>query len=827
MMFPNTNASIIKKLIRSNIRANRSRNRYIILAVMLTTWLLTSVFSIGMSYMKSFELQELQMIGTTADASFTGPTEEQLAKLADLPYVSRVGVDTVVAKLITGPEAKGSFEAAFHSYDQTEWDTMKAPLLDKHVFAYPSNRSEAIFPTWVLQKLGIEEPEIGMDIPVSYTYMDGGQETEGSETLKLVGWYDDYTKMKSDRPGSILVSSDFAPGGEGDEYGRRASVIFEKGTSTEQGIERLRNELAPSGQQDVSGYRHAEKSGTASSIATAAGIAGIILFVMFSGYLLIYNMLYISITTNTKYYGLLKTIGMTGKQIKRMVNGEALRLAWVGIAGGLALGAATSLLAVPAYLNMLSLETEAELSFHPAIYGFSALFALLTTLAGYRKPARIAAKISPIEASKYERGAVRRGGHGAKLHRMALRNIFRDKKRAITVFMSLFLGLSTFLVVNTIIISMNTDNFIETYVEDDFALTNGTMELGYEGESKPLITQSLKEEIEAIRGVTEARTTYMEFVELGYDPDVFGRHLDAFTARYGTDRPTDELLSQEGMFVTKLIGIDSGYIRELNQKTGSAIDVEKFEKGEIALLGSDEGSFDIGDMFTLKLLKSEEERKLQIGGTVPSLFHSSSVGLAPGVYISDTFMKELIEEPIAYKMSLSAQREHWSAIWDKLEYMAGGMSNLKLSSKQQWADMLESAKATLYVLGGALSLILALIGLLNFVGTMFTSVYVRKRELAVMESIGMTKKQLKTMLVWEGAGYALLSILLISTLGTLLSYGAFRLFSMEADYAIFTFPYIPLGIAFALVVVVCIAIPLLAYQQSKRLTIVERLREAA
>ncbi|RJE90134.1 ABC transporter permease [Paenibacillus sp. 1011MAR3C5] len=826
MMFPNSNAAIIRKLIRRNIKFNRSRNRYIILAVMLTTWLLTSVFSIGMSYMKSFELQELRLIGTKADAYITNPTAEQLAKLEELPYVTNVGLDTVVAMLIHGPESEGRFEAAFHRYDAEEWEALKAPLQGKHAKDYPSKRGGAIFPAWVLQQMGIDKPLIGMDIPVSYRYMDGGQEVEQSETLKLAGWYDDYTGIRSDRPGAILVASDFVTAGEGSSYVRIASVLFGKGASTDRNIERLEKELAPSDGQVLSGYRHAEYNDSASAMATTAGVIGLILFVMFSGYLLIYNMLYISITTNTKYYGLLKTIGMTGKQIRRMVNGEALRLAWIGIAGGLVLGAATSLLAVPAFLDMLALETEAELSFHPAIYGFSAVFALLTTLAGYRKPARLAAKISPIEASKYERATVRRGGHGAKLHRMALRNIFRDKKRAFTVFTSLFLGLSTFLVVNTIIISMNTDNFIEQYVEDDFAVTNGTLELGYQGETKQRITAAIMEEIRAMQGITDIRTTFMEYVELEYDPAVFGRHIDAFASNYRTDRPTDETLSRDGMFMTKLMGIDSDYVRELNATTGSAIDVERFEKGEIALLGSDTASFSNGDSFGMKLQESGEHA-LEIGGTVPSLFLTSSVGIAPGVYVSDIFMKQLIEDPIAYKMSLSAQKEHWPAIQANLERMTGGMSNLELSSKQQWASMMKSAKTTMYVLGGALSLILALIGLLNFVGTMFTNVYVRGRELAVMESIGMTKKQLRMLLVWEGAGYAFLSILLISTLGTLLGYGAFRLFSMEADYAVFTYPYLPLSFAFVLVLAVCMAVPLMAYQKFKRLTIVERLREAS
>lgn len=122
-------------------------------------------------------------------------------------------------------------------------------------------------------------------------------------------------------------------------------------------------------------------------------------------------------------------------------------------------------------------------------------------------------------------------------------------------------------------------------------------------------------------------------------------------------------------------------------------------------------------------------------------------------------------------------------------------------------------------------MLLAFIGILNFVSTMLTSVIVRRQEFAVMESIGMTSKQLRNLLLWEGTGYAVISILLVSTLGTLISYGAFVLFSQEADYAIYTFPSVPLSIAFALILAACWSVPLIAFGRSRKTSIVERLRE--
>lgn len=138
---------------------------------------------------------------------------------------------------------------------------------------------------------------------------------------------------------------------------------------------------------------------------------------------------------------------------------------------------------------------------------------------------------------------------------------------------------------------------------------------------------------------------------------------------------------------------------------------------------------------------------------------------------------------------------------------------------------MESAKLTFYIMGGGIALILALIGILNYVNIMYTGVVARKLEFAVMESIGMTSKQMRKLLLFEGAGYAIISTLLISTIGTLISYGAYSLFSQEATYAVFSFPTLPLSIAIVLVFAVCLSVPLIAYKQIKKDSIVERLRQ--
>jgi putative ABC transport system permease protein len=82
------------------------------------------------------------------------------------------------------------------------------------------------------------------------------------------------------------------------------------------------------------------------------------------------------------------------------------------------------------------------------------------------------------------------------------------------------------------------------------------------------------------------------------------------------------------------------------------------------------------------------------------------------------------------------------------------------------------------------------------------------------------------MLTAEGAIYAAFSILLSAVFGSTVTYGVFRLFSSQADYAVFSFPYISLVVIIFIVTVVCLTVPIITYRSISRATIIERLREA-
>ncbi|MFO1443004.1 FtsX-like permease family protein [Bacillus sp. Bva_UNVM-123] len=826
MMFPNNNKKVIAKLTSRTLRNNKTRNRFVILAIVLTTLLITFVFSIGMSFLKSIENQHLKMMGTLAHAALTLPTDEQVKQLEKLDYVEEVGLGTSVAYVSNTPEM-GNISVNLHWFDQNEWNTFRAPLNEEIVGSYPEAKNEILAPTWILKAMGIENPEIGMEISLTYTTeKDGVLSDEITESFVLSGWYTEYVNIRSGNIGSLFVSTSFAESKE--RYPAKsgaASIIFNSDKNVPALVEQLEQDIKLSTEQKVKIvplYDQAESADT----ATLIGYIGVVLFLVLSGYLLIYNVLYISVSRDTRFYGLLKTIGTTAKQIRRIVIGQALKLAFIGIPIGIALGMLLSFVFVPMALSISTLNSDVEISFSPVIFIGAAIFALITTLISCTKPARVAGKVSPIEAIRYTgttmKARTARTSYGSKLNRMALRNIFREKKRAFVVFLSLFLGLTTFMTVNTLVLSMDTDNFVDSYWENEFDLYNNTMSIGYEDERKDKITEDMVKQIEQINGVTDVRITYIENKEVKYDPDVFVKHVDAFANRTEMERPSKEELLKPNRFVANAIGIDTKYVKELNQNLEKPIDMDRFNKGEIALLGGDEENFKLGDRFELT---DHPNRSFEIGGFVNMMFQAPGGMIAPNTYISHEAFKQIVDKPMIYKLNIKAEKDKQPEILEQLRTMIAEDRELYLESKLETAESMQSSKITLYILGGGIAFILAFIGILNYINTMYTGVRVRRIEFAVMESIGMTRKQLTKMLLLEGTWYGVISTALIAILGSLISYGAFKLFRMEATYAIYTFPWLPFFISIILVFGICLTVPLIAYNMTNKLSIIERLRE--
>ena len=93
-----------------------------------------------------------------------------------------------------------------------------------------------------------------------------------------------------------------------------------------------------------------------------------------------------------------------------------------------------------------------------------------------------------------------------------------------------------------------------------------------------------------------------------------------------------------------------------------------------------------------------------------------------------------------------------------------------------------------------------------------------------MESVGMSRKQIRKLLFYEGILYASGSVLITLTIGTGITYFVFQ--SMNYMKISFAIPVLPLICAILLIMIICIFAPIITYKKIvKNRSIVERLRE--
>ena len=129
---------------------------------------------------------------------------------------------------------------------------------------------------------------------------------------------------------------------------------------------------------------------------------------------------------------------------------------------------------------------------------------------------------------------------------------------------------------------------------------------------------------------------------------------------------------------------------------------------------------------------------------------------------------------------------------------------------------------TIRLLSGGVSGILILIGVINFINVMLTGIFTRRTELAVMESVGMTQKQVRRMLMLEGIYYAGITLALILTLGSGILYLVGFMTEKTADYAVYRYPWGWLAILSSLIFAICILVPILVYRVERAVYLIKR-----
>ena len=88
-MLANNNRRVIDRMAKSTLRNNKGRNRIIFLSIVLASFMLFSIFTVGITYFKMQRLQNIRLNGGEYDAIMYGVTEEQREKCENNPDIKR------------------------------------------------------------------------------------------------------------------------------------------------------------------------------------------------------------------------------------------------------------------------------------------------------------------------------------------------------------------------------------------------------------------------------------------------------------------------------------------------------------------------------------------------------------------------------------------------------------------------------------------------------------------------------------------------------------------------------------------------------------------
>lgn len=834
----------------------------------------TALFTIIMSIMYGFEQSNFRQVGGYSHGGFKYLTEEQFNELKGDKLIKEYSLRRFVGMPEDEPFTKAHVEVSYCDEKAAKW--MYCTPIEGRL--PKENTGEAATDTRVLSLLGIE-PKIGAEFTVTFN-VDGKETTE---SFTLCGWWEhddaivaSHILIPESRAEEIFTRLD-TKGNDGMTGSYNLDVMLKSKADIEN---TLLDILARHGYQNEQhndtyipigvnwGYVSAQLSDNIDA-ETVLAIAAALILIVFTGYLIIYNVFNISVSNDIHRYGLLKTIGTTGRQIKRMVYIEALTLSAVGIPIGLILGFLCGAVLTPVVVSELN-GIENTVSASPVIFIGAAAFSLVTVYISCMKPAKNASKVSPVEAVRYTEGGgkltMRKAKGGASLPAMAIANLGRNRsKTAVTIAsmsLSVVLLCITFIFTNGFDMDKYlADKALADYIVSDAAyFQTGVLNAVLPEEAVQYITSQNNIE-DGGRTYRTTNAVYEYVTEEWYrqrllrwdDEGTVNRMIEITEKQDGLFQDDVQLYGMEQFCLDKL-KVFEGDISKLGEGNYIAAVYHCDDYGNIE---QDSNWAKIGDKVKIRYVDEFEYYNTETGEIYPSeddipetaswwyrskkyrdveyevaalvdvphnlsyrYYGSDQFVLGAESFLSDTKTDGIMYYAFDVPDNGSEKSEAFMA-----EMTQKKMTYLDYESKATYTAEFESFRSMFVIMGGALSFITGLVGVLNFLNAVLTGILARRHEFAVLQSVGMTGSQLKTMLVFEGLYYSLgaaLSALLLSVVFSPLTAKA-----LESMFWFFSYKFTvtPILITIPLFTLLGIILPLITYSFTAKKSIVERLRE--
>lgn len=784
---------MIRKFAFKSMMAEKFRCVCTIIAMVLTALLFSTLFTTAVGLNSANDYYTLKQLGTKVhfiikdwDADLDGSVD----KIRENELVSSAGCRKFLGYAVN-EELNYNVEFSYMDEANAEND-FYAPTAGR----LPEAANEIAVDTTTLEALGAEK-KIGAPITLDISV---GDETE-TEAFILSGWFG-INEAYPNKIGQILASREYCDVWSSrhqdgplfgsvdvgvylkDEYdieGQAESIVSSAGLSLENSEIRVNP-----------GYNVSTEAFSAESVSVIVCGALIIILI---GYLIINNIFYISARKDAKQFGRLKTIGMSNKHLAAFVRYQAMYMMAaaipLGIVGGYFMGRAI----LPSILRHTAYDTVANDAVISGgeivgILAFSALFVIVTTLVSIDGPIRMIKRLSPIESTRIELKGYkkkRRSNDGSKARKFAGYNIMRNKKSFALLLVSISLPVLLVIVSYDALRSFDMDKYLSSMLVTDYTFSTADYYkndyVDFDGNISTL-DSSIIDEIQNSGYVEDGSVIYADLATDYAD-------ISGMTITEDVNCALDIYGAEDFIFDKSMLIEDEVDMTAFNNGTGVIEGCWLDKNGEIYPGTS---QYAVGDTFTITG-KDGTPHTYTVLGHVDMSVGAIYLGSCMGDFTCDLYFNPEQYELITGNQNIMSYEFNIKEGTDKeAETFVKGMVDadnaLNYQSKYSLAENFASMQKIVRLISILLCAVLTFIALMNLINVFVSSIMVREKEIATLKSIGMTRGQLRKMLMWEifyynGSAFAAASVLSLILSGTVLKhvFNEFDFFTFRIGWA--------------------------------------------
>ena len=807
-----------------NMRHYKSKNILIGIAIILTTLLLFVIPSIGKD-MVEVNFAVINKIYPTWHALYRNVDESTVMKLAAHHDVKTYGLRSDAGYM--------NLEDATVSMmymDRTGMELYKVKLKEGQL---PQKENDIVVSKGILEALG-QNGKIGDTITVPYQILkDDGLDYTKEKDFRICGFLADNESSKEQKQYTSLVSEAFLKAEipvEQVKYRFLLQVNGQKGNTTADYTETIQNIARQFGiSEDDMNINKEYLAANYVDPATIPVIVGIMLIVVLAGIITIYSVYYVSMNQRVREFGKLKAIGATKRQLRQIVLREGMGVALFAIPIGLLIGTVAVKVVLLQFVehakdsNVLITEAykvvakgEVQL-YYWWIYLLAIAVTLCTVYLSLMKPMRMAAKVSEIEAMRYQGGSKRqkssrKGYQFLNIGRLTKRNLAENKKKSTITIVSMAVTGIFVMMVATVLSCANPMESAKSSIVGQYEISpiveSGNKEHPeYEWaevqKNNPL-NEGLKQQIEELDGV---------------------ERVDVFTALKVSGGPFEEEIGSD--FIN---GVPEEYAEELKKGiTEGNVTYEELKSGDKVILDRAllhwYPDIKVGDKLKLNIHDGDNTFQKEIEVAAIGEYGTGLTNYNCLIMAKEGAEKLTINNSSSY-FQVIADKDYDEALEASLQAIVDGSGRLQMRTWKNeydtWENAIQMTRGACY----AFIIILAAISIMNLINTMINSVHVRKKELGMMQAIGMSDRQLMKMLQLEGIFYTVGTLIISIGVGSLAGYPLFLYAKRTGMFDISTYHY-PVTAAIIIILTLFVIQMLLAIFIAKSVrkdSLIERIR---